>query len=61
MKKIILSVVALTVIGLSACKKEKAVQLEFKKDNIVAAKDLGAFDKAVGDSTTSKNLKDKSK
>ncbi|WP_155975815.1 hypothetical protein [Daejeonella oryzae] len=45
MKKLILSLVALSVISISSCKKEEGAKPEIKNDTSkVAAKTLGSFD-----------------
>ncbi|WP_155975817.1 hypothetical protein [Daejeonella oryzae] len=45
MKKLILSLVALSVISISSCKKEEVIKPESKSDsNKISAKTLGSFD-----------------
>ncbi|MBC7914675.1 MAG: hypothetical protein H7Y07_11210 [Pyrinomonadaceae bacterium] len=45
MKKLILSIIALTVISISSCKKEDGAKPQIKNDtNRVAAKNLTTYD-----------------
>ena len=45
MKKVLLAVVAIAVLGISSCKKEEGARPQIKNDtNKVAAKNLSSYD-----------------